>query len=90
MKQMYDLPVYCVGKYTAHCAKSAGFLQVAKIEGDARSLAFSLEETSGIQQILYPCAKDRSFDFVAHLKGSGITCFNWEIYIMGLNKISRR
>lgn len=74
------LPIYCVGKYTAQCAKAAEFSQITAIENDAETLASVLEGLNPRHRLLYPCARHRSFDFEAHLEKYDIECRSWEIY----------
>jgi uroporphyrinogen-III synthase len=78
--KLENLPLYCVGKYTAESAKIAGFSQIRAVENDTYSLAAILEKLKPEQNLLYPCAKNRSFDFAAHLARYSIRCLNWEIY----------
>ena len=75
-----NLPLYCVGKYTAESAEIAGFTQIKAVENDANSLAGILEKLKPEQNLLYPCAKNRSFDFASHLGRYSVNCLNWEIY----------
>ncbi|MCP4185727.1 MAG: hypothetical protein GY761_20890 [Hyphomicrobiales bacterium] len=78
--KLKNLPLYCVGKYTAENAKIAGFTKINAVENDAYSLAGILEKLNPGQNLLYPCARERSFDFAAHLARYSINCVNWEIY----------
>jgi uroporphyrinogen-III synthase len=75
-----DLPVYCVGEYTARCAGEAGFSNIEKVEKDARTLGYFVGKQKWINRILYPCGKNRSFDFESHLNTSNIQCVKWEVY----------
>ncbi len=75
-----DLPIYCVGEYTASCARQAGFSHIEKVEKDANSLSRFVEKLTRINRLLYPCGKERSFDFAGYLKSGNIQCVNWEIY----------
>ena len=78
--KLKNLPLYCVGKYTAESAKIAGFTQIRAVEKDATSLAGILEKLKAKQYLLYPCGINRSFDFAAHMAKYDINCLNWEIY----------
>jgi len=84
VSHLKNLPVFCVGQYTAKTAKAAGFTQISAIENDANALAAILGQLTPEHKLLYPCAKHTSFDFAAHLAGSGISCRNWQIYSNGL------
>jgi len=79
VEKISQLPVYCVGEYSAHRASEAGFQKIRETGNDAKSLALLLEK-SRISNFLYPCAKDRSYDFRAHLSGFEKSCTNWQIY----------
>jgi len=74
------LPTYCVGRYTAERAQAADFTNISAVEKDAASLAGYLGKHNPQQLLLYPCARNRSFDFDAHLASYDIKCKNWEIY----------
>ena len=78
--KLKNLPIYCVGQYTAESAELAGFTQISAIQHDAHSLAAILEKFQPEQSLLYACARNLSFDFAAHLTRYGIHCLNWEIY----------
>ena len=74
------LPIFCVGTHTANQAVKAGFTQIADQEKDAASLAQTLVKSGSNINILYPCAKDISFDFQGFLAKHDINCQNWPIY----------
>ena len=80
-----SLPVFCVGAHTANQAVKAGFTQIADQEKDAASLAQTLVKSGSNINILYPCAKDISFDFRGFLAKHDVNCQNWPIYSNTLN-----
>ncbi len=75
-----NLPVFCVGAHTANQADKVGFSQIADQGKDAASLAQTLVKSGNCKNILYPCAKDISFDFHGFLSKHDINCQNWPIY----------
>ena len=75
-----SLPIFSVGAHTANQAAKAGFTQIANQEKDAASLAQILVKSGNRKNILYPCAKDISFDFHGFLSKRDINCQNWTIY----------
>jgi len=78
--KLLALPAFCVGKYTAKCAQQAGFSNVRIVATDAASLTQEIfKETDG-NNFIYPCAEQRSFDFVEALASDSTRCTNWEIY----------
>ena len=79
-EEIRKLPVFCVGSFTAKRAEQAGFKTVSEVGSDARQLAERLSQTNSNSHFLYPCAKNRSFDFAKFLNATGRSCKNWEIY----------
>ena len=75
-----SLPVSCVGAHTANQAAKAGFSQIADQEKDAASLAQTLVKSGKCKNVLYPCAKNISFDVHEYLAKHDINCQNWPIY----------
>ena len=75
-----QLPIFCVGELTAKCAAETGFSNTIEFAPTAKSLAELLIKSDPGTRILYPCAKERSFDMVVCLEQRKITCNNWEIY----------
>lgn len=78
--ELLALPAFCVGKHTAKCAEQAGFSNVKKVTADATGLAQEIIKDAGGNNFIYPCAEQRSFDFVEALASDGSICTNWEIY----------
>ncbi len=78
--ELRNIPVCCVGDYTAQRARIAGFTTISCIAPNAKQLADHLIVEHNNENILYPCTKYRSFDFVEFLSAAGHRCENWEIY----------
>ncbi|MCF6320745.1 MAG: uroporphyrinogen-III synthase [Rhizobiaceae bacterium] len=79
IEQLTNLPVYCVGEYTAGCAIKAGFRVITNVSADAKTLGRAVNAAQAAN-FLYPCAKNHSYDFAAQLSSVGKSCTNWQIY----------
>ena len=78
---LVHLPVFCVGAYTARCAKHAGFTNIINIKKDAETLTEAILHNGDSNVLLYPCAQNRSFDFAEKFLPRKKYCTLWEIYI---------
>ena len=77
------LPVNCVGVHSAKKARDAGF-NVVEFAPDGERLAEIIAKSGHASNVLYPCAKDISYDFTGFLAKHNVGCQNWQIYANSL------
>ncbi len=81
-RQLLDLPVFTVGRYSAETARALGFTDVSSAEGSAAELARLLKErfAGRERRLLYLAGEDRAADLAGELGAEGIVMKTVVIY----------
>lgn len=82
LASLAHLPAFTVGDRTAEAARRAGFAEVKSASGGGARLAALLASDGVEGPLLYPSAKERSFDLAAALAAYGIGMVTHEVYRM--------